>query len=204
ALQIAAGNGYMSEYPYERAIRDSRINRIFEGTNDILRLFIALSAMDDVGQNLKEIAQSVRGVFNDPNKVFGVPSDYALLCTTLATGIRRENFQFRRLPEVLKAEQEIFESATRDLAEATDRILRKHGKGIIGKQFASARLADVMIHLFVLACVLSRVTSSIQKNGVDGAEREIQICRADRKSTRLNSSHVKISYAVFCLKKKKL
>src|SRR5215475_15516686 len=29
------------------------------------------------------------------------------------------------------------------------------------------------------------------------------LCRADRKSTRLNSSHVKISYAVFCLKKKK-
>src|SRR5690606_40979271 len=29
-------------------------------------------------------------------------------------------------------------------------------------------------------------------------------CRADRKSTRLNSSHVKISYAVFCLKKKKI
>src|SRR3989442_10255863 len=28
-------------------------------------------------------------------------------------------------------------------------------------------------------------------------------CRADRKSTRLNSSHVRISYAVFCLKKKK-
>src|SRR5690606_32527500 len=72
ALQIAAGNGYMCEYPYERAMRDSRINRIFEGTNDILRLFIALSAMDDVGQNLKEIAQSVRGVFNDPIKGFGV------------------------------------------------------------------------------------------------------------------------------------
>src|SRR5690606_41990515 len=29
------------------------------------------------------------------------------------------------------------------------------------------------------------------------------VCRADRKSTRLNSSHVKNSYAVFCLKKKK-
>src|SRR5207302_9703964 len=29
------------------------------------------------------------------------------------------------------------------------------------------------------------------------------ICQLDRKSTRLNSSHVKISYAVFCLKKKK-
>src|SRR5690554_7398819 len=29
-----------------------------------------------------------------------------------------------------------------------------------------------------------------------------EICRPDRKSTRLNSSHVRISYAVFCLKKK--
>jgi hypothetical protein len=159
-------------------MRDSRINRIFEGTNDILRLFIALSAMDDVGQNLKEIAQSVRGVFNDPIKGFGVLSDYALRRATLATGIRRENFQFTKLPDALKPEKEVFESATRDLAGATDRILRKHGKGIIGKQFASARLADVMIHLFVLACVLSRVSSSIEKKGLSGAEKEIQICRA--------------------------
>src|SRR5436309_5984200 len=36
----------------------------------------------------------------------------------------------------------------------------------------------------------------------DHAQRPISACAADRKSTRLNSSHVKISYAVFCLKKK--
>src|SRR5207302_9947332 len=35
------------------------------------------------------------------------------------------------------------------------------------------------------------------------ARREFLLCKEDRKSTRLNSSHVKISYAVFCLKKKK-
>src|SRR5690606_41144175 len=36
-----------------------------------------------------------------------------------------------------------------------------------------------------------------------GADLEEQVRVVDRKSTRLNSSHVKISYAVFCLKKKK-
>src|SRR5204863_3109020 len=49
------------------------------------------------------------------------------------------------------------------------------------------------------------VLAKIQRlGGVTGAQRaEGRITRIDRKSTRLNSSHVEISYAVFCLKKKK-
>ena len=49
ALQIAGGNGFMREFPYERIVRDARILPIFEGTNEILRLFIALSALKGVG-----------------------------------------------------------------------------------------------------------------------------------------------------------
>src|SRR5690606_39325507 len=40
------------------------------------------------------------------------------------------------------------------------------------------------------------------RNGVDGTLTPRLVLTEDRKSTRLNSSHVKISYAVFCLKKK--
>src|SRR3989442_6959604 len=38
---------------------------------------------------------------------------------------------------------------------------------------------------------------------IGGVQRKVGLVREDRKSTRLNSSHVRISYAVFCLKKKK-
>jgi hypothetical protein len=41
-LQVFGGSGYMKDLPFERALRDTRILLIFEGTNEILRLFIAL------------------------------------------------------------------------------------------------------------------------------------------------------------------
>lgn len=178
ALQIAAGNGYMCEYPYERIVRDSRINRIFEGTNEILRLFIALTAMNDVGQNLRELAKSLEGAFTDPIKGFGVLRQYAIHRVTLATGLNREGSSFTRLHPLLKQPTSVFEDATRDLATATDRILRKHGRNIIGKQFATRRLADIMIDLFVLACVLSRVDAAIRSQGAENTERELDIANA--------------------------
>jgi acyl-CoA dehydrogenase family protein 9 len=175
ALQIAGGNGYMAEYPYERVVRDSRINRIFEGTNEILRLFIALTAMNDVGQHLRELSKSLEGVFNDPIKGFGVMGEYALRRAAIATGIRREGTNFTKLHPALQKYSGMFEDGTRDLAAAVDRILRKHGRNIIDKQFATRRLGDMMIDLFVLSCVLSRVDASLRKLGPEGAARELDI-----------------------------
>src|SRR2546427_8661802 len=50
---------------------------------------------------------------------------------------------------------------------------------------------------------LSRTTPSRRRAGASGVARR-QMLQRDRKSTRLNSSHSQISYAVFCLKKKNL
>ncbi len=175
ALQIAGGNGYMCEYPYERVVRDSRINRIFEGTNDILRLFIALNAMNDAGQTLRELSKSLEGVFTDPIKGFGVVSEYTLRRVSMATGYNRHGTTFTKLDPSLKLVAGIFEGGTRDLATASDRILRKHGRAIIDKQFATRRLADIMIDLFVLASVISRVDSAIVERGAEQTKKEHEI-----------------------------
>ena len=184
ALQIAGGNGYMREFPYERIVRDSRINRIFEGTNEILRLFIALTAMNDVASQLKELSASMKDVLNDPIKGFGVLSDYARKHAQLRTGIG-DSAKLNNIHTAIQAEAESLEDETRYLAQAADRILRKHGKNIIGKQFATKRLAEIMIDLFVLACTLSRVQTSIDAIGVDGASREIDILHLFTREARV-------------------
>lgn len=174
ALQIAAGNGYMCEFPYERILRDCRINRIFEGTNEILRLFIALTAMRDVGQQLSDLSKSIEGIFNDPIKGFGVLSDYIGKRASLATG-GGDKARFNKINPALKEFAVTFEDLKNKLAVAADRILRKHGKNIIGKQFAIKRLSDIMIDLFSGACVLSRVNAAVQEKGVGACSKELEI-----------------------------
>jgi acyl-CoA dehydrogenase family protein 9 len=176
ALQIAGGNGFMREYPYERFLRDCRINRIFEGTNEVLRLFIALTAMKDVGTELRELSTSLKDVFDDPIKGFGVLTDYARRRAKVATGIGQG--ELTGVHERLREPAVTVLRSTRFLAGAADRILRKHGRHIIGKQFASRRLADIMIDLFGLVCVLSRVDASVKANGVASTVHEIEILEA--------------------------
>ncbi|MBR9885937.1 MAG: acyl-CoA dehydrogenase, partial [Oceanospirillales bacterium] len=45
ALQLFGGNGYIKEYPMERYVRDSRVHRILEGTNEIMRVIVARRAL---------------------------------------------------------------------------------------------------------------------------------------------------------------
>jgi hypothetical protein len=175
-------------------VRDARINRIFEGTNDILRLFIALSAMNDVGKQLKELSSSLEGIFNDPIKGFGLLSDYGRRRISQVTRVGGNKQSFSQAHPRIREQAQIFEDGVRDLSMAADRILRKHGKSIIGKQFATKRLADIMIDLFALACVISRVTTSIYEKGEIGAEKEIEILKVFagqvRRRTKSNFSKI--------------
>ncbi len=184
ALQIAGGSGYMRELAYEQVLRDGRINRIFEGTNEILRLFIALTAVNDLGQELSDVAGSMKGVLADPIKGFGVLSDYAKRRASLATGLRRAKGKWTLLHPSVAAEAAIFEASATDLAIAADRLLRKLGKKIVGAQLVTRRLADAMIDLFALACMLARVSTRLEDHGEAAAAAEKELLGAFAQQAR--------------------
>lgn len=53
ALQLFGGYGYIREYPLERYLRDTRVHRILEGTNEVMRLIIARRLLADPGLALE-------------------------------------------------------------------------------------------------------------------------------------------------------
>ncbi|MBK8253376.1 MAG: acyl-CoA dehydrogenase family protein [Polyangiaceae bacterium] len=166
-LQIAAGIGYMQDYPYERMLRDARINLIFEGTNEILRAFIALSGMAGPGKALVEVARAMR----EPIKGFGLLSDFAVRKARSMLGRERAT----RAHPLLSREAVIFEEYAGELASQTEALLRKHGRDIAEMQFAQRRIADEAIDLFGIAACLARTSRAIEKRGEEGARREIDL-----------------------------
>jgi acyl-CoA dehydrogenase family protein 9 len=166
-LQIAAGIGYMQDYPYERLLRDARINMIFEGTNEILRCFVALSGMSGPGKALADVVKAMR----EPIKGFGLLSDFAIRKARTVLGRER----MTRAHPLLSREAVIFEDYTGELASQADSALRKHGREIAEKQFVQRRLAEMAMDLYGIAACIARTTRAIERRGEEGARREIDL-----------------------------
>ena len=168
-LQIAAGIGYMQEYPYERMLRDARINLIFEGTNEILRAFIALSGMQGPGKELSDVAKALRG----PIKGFGLLADFAVRKVRSALTPDR----FSRVHPLLSREAVLVEENTAHLARHVGNTLRRHGREIAYMQFVQRRVADVAIDLYAVSACLSRTTQAVEKLGTERAWRQLEYTR---------------------------
>lgn len=162
ALQIAAGNGFMREFPYEQITRDTRILSIFEGTNEILRLYVALSGFKGVGAGLGELKAALGDILNDPIKGFGVLGDYTARRMREATGVGTDRIAYP-LAEPLRKLAKVYEKYTVELSKASDQLLRRHGKAIADEQHAQKRIGDIAIDLFVGLCVLSRADSLVKQ-----------------------------------------
>jgi acyl-CoA dehydrogenase family protein 9 len=169
ALQIAGGNGFMEEYPYERALRDSRVNMIFEGTNEILRVLVALSGMKEVGDGLQEVGRALKA----PLSSFGILSDYAAHRVRLTLPSAR----LSRVHPALAQESALLAKYTRVTGGAVETLLRKYGKGVITKEYHHERLANIAIDLYGSMAVISRATAALEKRGPEKAEEEARLAK---------------------------
>lgn len=182
ALQLAGGEGYMRDRPYEKVLRDTRIYPIFEGANDVMRAFIALGGFKPVGEKLEGLSELE---LSDPIGSIGVLIDYA------SDRIQREV----RPDRITKAHEDLSDHAdsvsdqVKRLAGVTEKLLREHRKDIIARQFQQKRLADNIADIYAQIAVLSRVTAIFDDQGVEpsGQERFIADTFCTRASGRVSS-----------------
>jgi acyl-CoA dehydrogenase family member 9 len=170
ALQIAGGIGYSKEYPYEQAVRDSRINLIFEGTNEILRALIALTALQQPGERLKALGKA----FKNPLHSIGAIGSY------VAGRAKRKITKpdFTKVHPALHDEAEQVAGIVQDLGLAVEGLLLKHGKAVIEHQFHQMRLANAAIDIYMSVAVLSRTTWEIERaGGEDKATAQLDCAR---------------------------
>ncbi|XP_008064677.1 acyl-CoA dehydrogenase family member 9, mitochondrial [Carlito syrichta] len=159
ALQIFGGSGYMRDYPYERMLRDTRILLIFEGTNEILRMYIALTGLQHAGRILtarvKEFKQgSVTTVMETLGRRLrdslgrtvdlGLTGDLGVVHPSLADSAN-------------KLEENVYY-----FGRTVETLLLRFGKTIVEEQLVMKRVANILINLYGMTAVLSRASRSIR------------------------------------------
>jgi alkylation response protein AidB-like acyl-CoA dehydrogenase len=169
-VQLGGGRGFVKPYPYERILRDSRINRIFEGTNEILRLFIALNGVQGPAEQLKEIGSALRR----PLRNLGLISGFA--ASRLRSALGATGTLDAELHDRLGKHRAFLEKHVAELSAATSRLIRHYRREIVDRQQELERLADMAVELFATACTLARTQREIAERGAGACERELDLC----------------------------
>lgn len=177
AIQILGGMGYMRDCGLEKLMRDLRIFRIFEGTNDILRLFIALTGMQYAGEHLKELQKAVKACLKgawfgkDSVSNFEMLMEEASKRTKGSIGLTATNLFSEKVHHNLSSSATVLCQDVGAFGTAVEKILIKHGKDVVNQQFLLKRVADAAIDIYVTTCMLSRCSQSLEQ-GLPSAHHE--------------------------------
>lgn len=155
-VQIYGGMGYSAESPMERSYRDSRINRIFEGTNEINRLLI-------VDMLLKRALKGELDLMRAAQKVAG---------------------ELVGIPEMAEESSELFANEKKLIANYKKAILMTAGAAVQKlmatlqkEQEVLMNVADMIIETYVAESVLLRVEKLVSTVGEEACKEKITMAR---------------------------
>jgi alkylation response protein AidB-like acyl-CoA dehydrogenase len=159
AVQIYGGYGYVEEYPAERSYRDSRINRIFEGTNEINRLIITGFLLKRAMQGRLPLLPAIAKVMDE---VMAGP------------GARVEE------TGPLAAEKALLKSAKKLALFCAGAASQKYPTNLQDQQEVMGALADILMEVLVMESAILRAEKFGGKSATAVALAQLSAARSFR------------------------
>ncbi|MGB0430162.1 MAG: acyl-CoA dehydrogenase family protein [Bacteroidia bacterium] len=156
-VQILGGYGFSEEYPLARAYRDSRINRIFEGTNEINRLLTVDMFVKKAMKGQLDLLGPAKAV---QDELMGIP-DFSELDNS-----------------TLEQEKRAIEGLRKAILMTAGAAFKTLGARMDQEQEIVMAIADMAIELFISESLVLRVQKLMNQNGEKASELPISICQA--------------------------
>ncbi|PLR92594.1 acyl-CoA dehydrogenase family protein [Bacillus sp. T33-2] len=150
-VQIHGGYGFMQEYEIERAYRDSRINRIFEGTNEINRLLVP-------GTYVRKALKGELPLFQ---KAQALQEELMMLMPEEPGD------------EPLAQEKHLVNNAKKIGLLALGLAAQKFGKALEKEQEILVNIADIISHAYAMESAVLRTEKAIAKNGLEKSQQKL-------------------------------
>lgn len=155
-IQIFGGQAFFCDEPYERLMRDARLNTIGEGANEVLKAFVAVVGSKAVGEGFLDILNAWKEPISNFSKLlkFGQEQVWVRLSTP-TVAVQSQS---------LLSEARVLGGLVQQFGLAVQWVLRQCAKieVFLTSQYQHERLSDMACDIYFAACTLSRLDAMLQ------------------------------------------
>ncbi len=153
-MQILGGKAMFTDKPYELMMRDYRLSMIIEGSNDVMRMFIAIKGTKEVSNYFNEFLESLKRPF-----LAKINMKEGYKCLTQLFWPSKIEIS----SSLLQQEAKILSSEVRRFGRGVMKLLWRHGNHVIDKQLDLEHIANAAIYIYTSAAVLSKMDTEIER-----------------------------------------